>query len=220
MDGGERMTGSAAPEPPGEERTPNGGRSLLELLPKGLYYEFIAVPCGSRYTMPLGVYNGVKPTFTVYRDSGLYRVLRGGVRELFLLAPYDPLLFYESLTHRLEHVIVWGGDGCPVVSESLGCWFHCTPRLVAEDQGFDTYECSSFKHIAGSPPPYSRVMGCLVELLVVYTKAKAGVLSGGYVGYARWLRWCIERASRGDPRYVSIAELVLQDIERASREIR
>ncbi len=210
------MTSSAAPESSGEERTPKGGRSLEELLLKGLYYEFIAVPCGSRYTMPLGVYNGVKPMFTVYREAGLYKVLRGGVDRLFLLAPYDPLLFYESLTHKLESKIEWGGDGCPITSELLGCWFQCTPKLVIEEAGFDIYECLVFKHVAGVPQPYSRVMGCLVELLVVYTKVKAGVIQEGYLDYARWLRWCIERASRGDPKYVSIANLILQYLEEAS----
>jgi hypothetical protein len=214
------MTSSAAPEALGEERTPNGGRSLVELLPKGLYYEFIAIPCNSKYTMPLGLYNGVRPSFTVYREAGLYNVLRGGVRELFLLAPYDPILFYESLVHRLESRIEWGADGCPVVSDLLGCWFQCTPVLVVEDPGFDVYECSMFKHISGTPPPYSRVMGCLVELLVMYTKAKVGVAREGYLDYARWLRWCVERASKGDPRYVSIANLILQSLEGATGEIR
>jgi len=212
------MTGSAASDAQDVERTPNGGRSLVELLPKGLYYEFIAIPCGSKYTMPLGVYNGVKQSFRVYRETGLYSILRGGAGELFLLAPYDPVLFYESVVHKLESRIEWGGDGCPRVSELLGCWFQCTPKLAMTDPEFDVYECSRFNHVAGAPPPYSRVTGCLVELLVIYTKVKAGVALEGYLDYARWLRWCVDRASRGDPRYVSIADLVLQDLKRASEE--
>ena len=214
------MTDSAASDSLDAERTPNGGRSLEELLPKGLYYEFIAIPCGTRYTMPLGVYNGARQSFRVYREAGLYSILRGGARELFLLAPYDPMLFYESVAHKLESRIEWGSDGCPRVSELLGCWFQCTPALAAVNPGFDVYECSRFKHVAGAPPPYSRVMGCLVELLIVYTKVRAGVAMEGYLDYARWLRWCVERASRGDPRYVSIADLILQDLKRAPGESR
>lgn len=212
------MTVSAAPEPFGDvERTPMVGRSFEELLVKGIYYEFIAVACGYRYTMPLGVYFEARPRFRVYANSGLYRLLRDGVRVLLLLAPRDPLLFYESLTHRLERVLEWGGDGCPVMSPRLGSWFSCTPTLVEEGLDLDVYECLEFKHVVGTPPPYTRVMGCLVELLVLYTKVKARVIEEGYLEYAKWLRWCIERASRGDPRYVSTAEFILQELEKTAR---
>jgi hypothetical protein len=77
------MTDSAASDSLDAERTPNGGRSLEELLPKGLYYEFIAVPCGTRYTMPLGVYNGARQSFRVYRvpcDRPSSRVRGGGYK--------------------------------------------------------------------------------------------------------------------------------------------
>ncbi len=212
------MTNSAASEFKSEERTPKGGRSLEEFLLKGLYYEFIAIPCNFKYTMPLGIYNGVKPIFTVYREAGLYKILRGSVRELFLLAPHDPIVFYESLVHKLESRIEWGDDDCPKVSEFLGCWFKCYPTLILENRDYDIYECSKFTHVAGVPPPYSRVMGCLVELLVIYTKVKAGVIREGYLDYAKWLRWCIEKASRGDFKYVSTADFILQDLERVTWE--
>lgn len=213
------MTASAAPEPSGYvERTPMVGRSPEELLVRGVYYEFIALTCGHRYSMPLGLYLDPTPKFKVYDGSGLQRLLRGGVRRLLLLSPIDPMLFYESVVHELESRITWGDDGCPIVSHELGSWFYCEPSLVERGSNFDIYECLEFKHLTGVSPPYTRVTGCLVELLVLYTKVKAGVLEGDYLEYARWLKWCIERASRGDVRYVSTAELILQKLREAHGE--
>jgi len=211
------MTASAASEPGGGdvERTPNIGRFLA--IERGLYYEFIAFTCGLRYSMPLGIYIDSKPMFRVYRGTGLYRALRGGVKRLLLLSPRDPMAFYESVRHTLESRIEWDSGGCPRVSEDLGLWVSCTPTLISEAPDFDVYVCSEFTYVAGVPPPYTRVMGCLVELLVLYTKARAGVLEAGYVEYARWLKWCVERASRGDSRYVSATEEVLRELEEISR---
>lgn len=179
---------------------------------RGVYYEFIAIPCGHRYSMPLGLFFGDSPVFRVYAGADLYKILKLNVSRLLLLSPVDPLSFYYSLNHSFESSLEWGVDGCPSLNSMLGAWYSCTPRLVGESMEFDIYECSSFTYLTGAPPPYTRVMGCFIELLILLTKARAGVLEDSFLEYAKWLRWCIERASRGDERYVRVVELILQEL--------
>ncbi|MDM7276005.1 MAG: hypothetical protein P3X22_007845 [Thermoprotei archaeon] len=185
---------------------------------KGVYYEFIAFPCGHKYSMPLGLLYMEKPRFKVYKGTGLWGLLRGGVGGLVLLAPRDPLDFYLSLIHSLELEVSWGSDGCPVVDEFKGAWFTCAPRLLASGGDYDEYECSSFTHTGGSPPPYSRAMGCFVELLILLSKARAKVVDAGSLSYARWLRWCVGRASPGDERIVGVSDTVLRELEKVLGE--
>ncbi len=185
---------------------------------RGVYYEFVAFPCGRKYSMPLGLLYCEKPRFKVYRGTGLWSFLRENVGDLTLLAPRDPLDFHLSLTHRLESEVSWGPDGCPAVDESRGAWFKCTPSLSASSGDYDEYECSSFAHTGGSPPPYSRAMGCFVELLIILSKARAGVVGVDSLSYARWLRWCVGRASPGDERIVRVSDIVLRELEKALGE--
>ena len=187
---------------------------------KGVYYEFIAVTCGRRYTMPLGVLMLEPPRFKVYRGTGLHSILRsGGASGLRLLSPLDPILYYESIEHRLEHNIRWDIDGCPVADDTLGAWFQCNPRMVEETMEYDVYQCQGFQHITGMTPPYSRVQGCLVELLVILTKAEAGVVEDNILDYARWLKWCVERASPVEEKYVVLSKRILRRIESSLREV-
>ncbi|MEN2999657.1 MAG: hypothetical protein ABDH61_03695 [Acidilobaceae archaeon] len=170
-----------------------------------IYYEFIAFPCSQRLSSPLGL---LGRDFKVYKDTSLWRALPRS-RRLFLLSPLDPLAFYESLRHELELQIEW--RECPKPDERLGAWYSCAPQLVERGELYDVYRCEELVHVAGSPPPYSRVMGCLVELLVLLTKARAGAVKG-YSEHARWLAWCVERASRGG-KYAEVARVVLQELE-------
>lgn len=172
---------------------------------RDVYYEFIAFPCGHRLSSPLGLFGG---SFKAYRGTSLWRALPQ-TRRLFLLSPLDPLAFYESVMHQLELRMEW--EECPKLDERLGAWYLCTPRLEEEGELYDVYRCEELVHLAGTPPPYSRVMGCLVELLVLLTKARAGAVKG-YLEHARWLAWCVERASRGG-RYAEVARVVLQELE-------
>ncbi|MCS7106932.1 MAG: hypothetical protein NZ902_02375 [Acidilobaceae archaeon] len=170
-----------------------------------VYYEFIAFPCGVRLSSPLGIFGR---SFKVYKGTSLWRALPRASR-LLLLSPLDPLAFYDSVRHELELRVEW--EECPRPHERLGAWYSCMPRLLERGELYDVYRCEEFAHIGGTPPPYSRVMGCLVELLVLLTKARVGAVKG-YLEYARWLTWCVERASRGG-RYAEVARLVLQELE-------
>ncbi len=172
------------------------------------FREFIAFTCGERYTMPLGVAGERPGLVRIYRGAGLYHRFGGGL--LLLLAPRDPLLFYESVTHRLESSIRYEA-GCPVVDESLGSWFSCNLTLAGSGPDYDLYLCDGPRLLAASPfLGYSRVYGCIVELLVAASKAAAGVSVPE--GYAEGLAWCASRGSMGDDRVLRVVEWALQVI--------
>ncbi len=177
---------------------------------EGLYYEFIAAPCGSRVTMPLGLVAGQAPVFFVYRGSSLYRALqeRGRVR---LLSPYDPLAFLKSVRHQLEVELAWR-EGCPDVDESLGAWYECNYALREINSEGKSFSCDGLRLIAGKHSPFTRTYGCLVELLVLLTKARAGVWEDWWLPYAEGLVWCVTRSSRGSGPYVVAANEVLQEL--------
>lgn len=185
----------------------------MEGLLRGVYYEFIAFPCGAEYSMPLGVFQGEVPEFRVFPGTGLYRLLREGFRDLYLLAPVDPLNFYRSINHEIEGEIRRQGNGCPAPDQSLGAWYYCAASPAGAGEGYDLYLCREFKHLSGCLPGYTRVSGCLVELMVILTKLQAGVAVEGAVGYAEWLNYCVERASRGSDRYVRVSNELLQAIK-------
>lgn len=184
---------------------------------EGAYYEFIAFPCGadSRYSMPLGVLWGDNKMFSVYRSAGLLRFLadRG---TLMLLSPSDPLLFAKSVNHTLEHEVEWGPDGCPKLS-GLGGIYTCEYQRLMEGPEKVTFGCK-LTEVEGPHVPYTRAYGCLVELLVLLTKARAGVGESWYVDYARGLRWCVERSTRGLRDYVDTADAILHELERIIKE--
>ena len=176
----------------------------------GVYYEFVALPCGVRYSMPLGVLMGSTPSFRVYSSVGLYRLLRSGVEEILLLSPRDVRLFWYSIVHSLEDLLKW--NSCPEADESLGAWYSCSPILTRSYNGYDVYECRGFRFLGGYPPVYSRVYGCFVELLVLYTKLRAGVKLNDVGGYVEWLSWCIERSSPRNRSLLNIANMVKERI--------
>ncbi|MGC9210323.1 MAG: hypothetical protein ACP5FT_03570 [Acidilobus sp.] len=177
---------------------------------EGVYYEFIAVPCCVRATMPVGIFMGPRPTFYLYRGTRLADLLpeRGRLR---LLSPYDPIRFLQSLRHELEAEIDWSG-GCPRPDERLGAWYECSYALASTDERGSLYSCDGLNMIAGSHVPYTRTYGCLVELLVLLTKARAGVWEEWYLPYAEGLAWCVRRSARGQARYVNAADEVLQEL--------
>ncbi|WP_062661734.1 hypothetical protein [Aeropyrum camini] len=97
-------------------------------LPEGVWLEFVAAPCGERYTMPLGVIgSGGAWRFRLYPGVGLVKIAesRGWRVDLRLLAPLDPLAFMESYLHRLEERLSYK-SGCPEPDFSLGSWYSCS----------------------------------------------------------------------------------------------
>ena len=177
---------------------------------EGAYSELIAMPC-RRYTMPLGILALNPPTFKAYKGTGLSRILEEAPTQLYLLAPRDPRLYWLSIEHKLEDLIEW--TPCPRPDPGMGAWYRCTPEK-AEDRGeYTLYKCTGLEHLAGSPPPYSRAHGCLVELMILYTKLRAGVRLGDPRCYARWLEWCVTRAAPGREDLASLASKLRNLIE-------
>ncbi|MEM1872985.1 MAG: DUF447 family protein [Acidilobaceae archaeon] len=179
-------------------------------LREGTYYELICRLCEPGVETPLGLkLEGGRARFRVYS-----RKLRASMREterLVCLAPVDPLVFYESVVEGKSVV------SCSELDSSRGHWLVCKPELVEEREDYDVYACTRLEVVRGASSPYARAYGCLVELLVLLTKARAGVLGAGALEYARWLSWCIERSSSVES-YVRAARNILELLERALRE--
>ncbi len=177
------------------------------------YREFIAFPCvaGFKYSMPLGLvlYDDLAYG-RVYRDAGLYK-LAGKMNCMLLLSPVDPLLFYRSLRHELEDKIQYCGP-CPCPDPRLGSWYSCAPQFYPDMGDFKPLTCANLKpQVSGryNITAYSRVYGCLVELLVYYTRVIAGVWRRSPIVEA-YLADCAIRASRGDRRIAKAVSEILQ----------
>jgi len=179
-----------------------------------VFYELIAFPCGARYSMPLGVYSWNPGFFRVYTSTGMARVYRGG--PLLLLAPRDPILFLDSLEHRLEYEVAYA-SGCPLPEPGLGAWYTCLGVPIAGEAGADWYACVNPRRIGGEPlQAYYRAYGCFVELLVIYTKLVAGALDSVPPGLVEGLQGCVERSARGG-RLVDASRRVVQAIREVLR---
>ncbi|MCE4621167.1 MAG: hypothetical protein F7B95_01840 [Desulfurococcales archaeon] len=187
----------------------------MSYLADGVYYEFIALACNARYTMPLGLKWSKRPVFRVYRGSGLYNILRDGKEEqLLLYAPLDPIDFYDSLMHRLDSELT----GCAPPRDFI-VYVSCTPKLLLSNQEYDLYECGNAEVVPGKPVPYTRVYGCLTELLIILTKLEAQVIPGSKaLEYAENLANCVKRASPDKRVYWGVADEVLQRISELSQE--
>lgn len=195
---------------------------LLSLFPlEGVYYEVIAAPCGARYTMPLGVVReDVALQFRVYQDAGLAKILDRRRLRLLLLAPKDPLLYLESIEHKLEKRLLYRG-GCPEPDPDLGAWVECITSYLGTQGGVHLYSCDA-RRLVGESPGYTRLHGCIVETLVILTKIRAGAplpaLPGGVEAYLEWLSWCIKRSGRG--LYDELADSLLRAARKALQDRR
>ena len=179
----------------------------------GPYYEFIAVLCGQKYTMPLGLVFGRYPAFFVYKSARMSNYLhKGKPNPIYLLSPLDPTLFIKSLRHELEMELSYR-EGCPQPDSKLGLWYYCKALFSYEDKERYVFRCEDMQKIGGECRPYSRAYGCIVELLVVLTKLQAGIKEPWFLEYARGLKWCVERSSNEDERLVSISDEILRSIE-------
>ncbi len=172
--------------------------------------------------MPLGILWRDNPEFRVYAETRLYDILNHSIGDkpfkLLLLAPIDPLLYYQSLTHRLEQSIKYDKSGCPDVSQAdIGAWYLCKPVIKSRNDNASIHECIEFKHLKGVPPPYSRSMGCFVELLVIYTKIRAGVeIPLELKPYVNGLLWCISRSSPYNRELYNISKNIVNYINKFS----
>ncbi|GBF08339.1 hypothetical protein apy_00640 [Aeropyrum pernix] len=196
------------------------GHSLSE----GVWLEFVAAPCGERYTMPLGVMgSGGAWRFRLYPGVGLLSIAesRGWRLDLRLLTPLDPLAYMESYLHRLEERLSYRG-GCPEPDPALGSWYACPAVKEGVEEGAVWFRCRSLSPLASAPQhPYYRAYGCFVELLIAATKAKAGFreylgLELGVLG--RSLYACVEKSAPGRRDLVEAAKLALQDLLQAVGE--
>lgn len=158
------------------------------------FHEYIAVSCSLDYTMPLGLLGSGPYFFKVYRGAGLQKYLDGN-DCLLLLAPKEPELFLESVVHELESKRL--RDSACILDSELGSWFTCTPVYVGSSSEYSLYECDDIRPIVKVAfEGYHRGYGCLVELLVLYTKARAGVLTPSQE-VVEYLLYCMERSGAG-----------------------
>ncbi len=163
----------------------------------GVYYETIAFPCGTRkYSMPVGllVFEDIA-YMKIYSETGFHEILeKEGTRGIILLSPRNPLLFIESLEHRLEYNVQWNGE-CVVPDRELGMWISCPAPLIQYDiPHYTIISCRPRLLNAPISVPYTRYYGCIVELLVYITKvlANVDVLDEGYI---RRMLACIRRSA-------------------------
>lgn len=181
------------------------------VLAENVYYEFICRVCESELVTPIGfIASEGRIHFRVFSQR-----LRESIRKasrLLCLSPSNPLLFYRVVIEGSSPI-----ESCNKIDTSMGHWLECKPTLIAELEEYEVYSCESPRLTQGSMPPYTRSYGCLVELLVLLTKIKAGILNKEALDYAKWLVWCVERSSPGT-EYVHAARHVLNAISRALRE--
>jgi len=184
---------SAAAEPPprGSPITsPSGAVRVKELLVKGVVYEFIAIPCGHKYTMPLGLRWEDTPRARVYRGTGLYHLITsGGVERILLYSPVNPLDFILSITHELDKEL----DGECEAPRPYTVLYMCKwPRVLVNTKEYVELECPG-EMVEGTPIPYTRLYGAIIEFLVTASKVGAGVLEEEF---ARACMQCSEWAAR------------------------
>ncbi|MCE4619543.1 MAG: DUF447 family protein [Desulfurococcales archaeon] len=179
------------------------------------FHEFIAFPCNTRYSTPLGLLGGPPWFYRVYEGARLR-----GMRYdcLVLLAPRDPLLFLESLDHDLEKRVDYEG-GIPVPSREMGSWYSCNPSLAAKGVEYDLYYCNRLNPLLlAEYNGYVRGYGCFVELLVLYTKVLAGVAEPGEE-VLEYLEGCIRRTTWSRELHEA-ARRVVQSLLEPLREAR
>ncbi len=183
----------------------------------GWYQETTALTCGEKnISMPLGVIvYGKQAYFRVFKNTRFYRLLRYSIPAILLFLPEDPLIYYQSINHSLESNPQIYASECPIV-ELPGKITLCNfPMRICDCVDYDWYTCS-LSHQLEYPNEmhvgYSRAYGCLLELLVYYTKVKAHVSNLPGEEYVNGLVWCIMRSSRNDRRLMEIVEKILKDI--------
>ncbi|MDP8002572.1 MAG: hypothetical protein ACP5I6_02410 [Caldisphaera sp.] len=187
---------------------------------KGIYYEFIAFLCDKAYAMPLGILYYDKPIFYVYKSTTMAKLLnlnKDTSNSIYLLSPNDPTLFLESLEHRIENRIIHNNK-CLDFDDKLGSWYYCNSYINKDHCDKYEFYCDNFYKIKGENIPYSRSYGCLIELLILLTKVKAGIKEQWFLNYASGLKWCVERSSNKDEKYVELSEKLLQMLRKHLEE--
>lgn len=187
------------------------GKSGAAMVP-GVVYEFIAVPCGYRYTTPLGLRWGRPPTARIYSTTRLYRIVSEGLDRMLLYSPVDPLDFALSVLHLLEEGGDVAGEDCAPLRQYTVA-YTCRPEVVRASGEFIEIRCLEGALMEGAPVPYTRLYGALVEALVVASKAGAGVMRGGEAASClSCALWAARRAGRS--RFVVVQELLYSAIRR------
>lgn len=186
-------------------------------LPEGVYMETIAVLCrGDRpvWSSPLGfVAAGGRVRFRVFRGSMLWRILVEEEYDGYIVAftPRDPGEF-------ALHVVEGGGRVKTCKPSGQPFIIKCKPELKGVDESAAWFNCRELEVRAGQGMPYTRVYGCLVELAVLASKARAGVVEDWALSYARGLVWCVERSeAMGERRYGELARRLMRAVEEALR---
>ncbi len=184
-------------------------------LPEGVYMETIAVLCKEDrpvWSSPLGfMIVGGEARFRVFRGSMLWRILVEEEYDGYIVAytPRDPGEF-------ALHVLEGGGRVKTCRPEGQPFTIKCKPELRSVDERAAWFTCKEFEARVGPGMPYTRMYGCLVELAVLASKARARVVGDWALSYARGLVWCVERSeAKGGRRYGELARRLMQAIEEA-----
>ena len=169
------------------------------------------IPCGLRYSMPVGLLGNGPYFFRIFKSS---HKLENKIKDcLLLLAPLDASLFFKSVIHEFENEI-----DVLDLSELVkhGSLYACTPMLVGEAPEYFLYECIGLRplHVA-SWTGYNRGYGCLLELLILYTRIRIGLIEPD-IKIIKYLINCIKRSNPGG-NLDNIAKRVLQLIQKHMR---
>jgi len=194
---------SVAAEPPPRGPSRAGPSRVKELLVEDVVYEFIAIPCGYEYTMPLGLRWGDPPKAKVYEGTGLYSILTsGGVERIVLYSPVDPLDFALSITHELDKEVA----GRCEPPRPYMVMYDCQPHAAIVRDDYIELECPG-EIVEGTPLPYSRLYGAIIEILVLASKAGARVLEERFAGNCmQCSEWAARRA--GGRAFMDVQEIL------------
>ncbi|MEB2837303.1 MAG: hypothetical protein GSR80_000513 [Desulfurococcales archaeon] len=177
----------------------------------GVVYEFIAVPCGTRYTTPLGLHWGPTPWARVYRSTRLHALIEEGVVErMILYSPLDPRDFILSIIHELDALL---GEECrPPRPYTVA--YECTPRIKESTRDYIDIACPG-RLKPGAPAPYTRLYGAIVEALVLASKLGAGVVDEGFArACMQCCKWTLQRVHSGGQEPMALRELLQSALKR------
>ena len=176
----------------------------------GVVYEFIAVPCGARYTTPLGLRWGPTPWARVYRSTRLYALIKEGVVDrMILYSPLDPRDFILSITHQLDALL----EECRP-PKPYAVAYECTPRIKGGTSDYIDVACPGSLRL-GIPTPYTRLYGAIVETLVLASKIGAGVVNEEFArACMQCCRWALQRVHSGGQEHVALQELLRSALKR------
>ncbi len=176
------------------------------------YIETIIVPCNYRVTMPLGVKCSRNSVLyaRIYEGSRLYNIIED-VSQAGIYTVSRATLFYESLGRLLDEKLVKDySEECFVIKGAEHYRIKVKITDITRKSNYKIIEMKpvnpeiAFNQIESAG--YSRADGCLLEILVRYTKMRAGVITAeDYCMYYNLCGESVKRSTR-NPEYLKVLE--------------